>query len=306
MPLIEPSPEVAEALRQGRPVVALESTLICHGIPRPRNLALARALEAEVRAGGAVPATVALLDGQARVGLVDAELERLALAGDRVAKGSPRDIAPVLAREGLGATTVAGTIRLAARLGVRVMATGGIGGVHRGCEASLDVSADLHELRRSGVAVVCSGAKMVLDLPRTLELLETLGVPVLGYGTGDFPAFYVRASGLPVARVDDVPGLAAVVVVQAALGWPSGLVVANPPPADLALPEAEVEAMLAIALAEARAGAARGKDETPFLLRRLAELSGGRTVRLNEALVLANARLAATLAVALAGRGEMA
>jgi pseudouridine-5'-phosphate glycosidase len=206
----------------------------------------------------------------------------------------------------LGATTVAGTIHLAAKLGIRVMATGGIGGVHRGGEASLDVSADLHELRRSGVAVVCSGAKMVLDLPRTLELLETLGVPVVGYGTGDFPAFYVRASGLPVARVDDVPGLAGVVAAQAALGWPSGIVVANPPPADLALPEAEVEAMLGLALAEARAGAASGKDETPFLLRRLAELSAGRTVRLNEALVLANARLAAALAVALADRGLLA
>jgi pseudouridylate synthase len=300
MPPIQPSPEVEEALRGGRPVVALESTLICHGIPRPRNLALALALEDAVREAGAVPATVALVDGTARVGLTPAEIERLA-AADGVAKCSPRDLAPVLAAGGLGATTVAGTIFLAARLGVRVMATGGIGGVHRGGEASLDVSADLHELRRSGVAVVCSGAKVILDLPRTLEVLETLGVPVLGYGTGDFPAFYVRGSGLAVPRVDGLAALARVVAAQAALGWPSGLVVANPPPPDLALAEAEVGAMVEAALADARARRVAGRDETPFLLRRLAEASGGRSVALNEALVLANARLAAGLAATLAG-----
>ena len=177
---IQPSAEVTEALRSGRPLVALESTLICHGIPRPRNLALAQAVEAAVREAGAVPATVALIGGKIRVGLEPAELEALARA-DGVAKCSPRDLAPVLAGGGLGATTVAGTIHVAARLGIRVMATGGIGGVHRGGETSLDVSADLFELRRSGVAVVCSGAKVILDLPRTLEVLETLGVPVVGY-----------------------------------------------------------------------------------------------------------------------------
>jgi pseudouridine-5'-phosphate glycosidase len=295
-------PEVRDALLAGRPVVALESTVLSHGLPQPLNLETGLALEASVREGGAVPATVGLLGGRVCVGLTPDELERLTRAG--LEKVSLWNLPALVARGASGGTTVAATAHLAHLGGLEVFATGGIGGVHRGGEASLDVSADLHELRRSGVAVVCSGAKMVLDLPRTLELLETLGVPVVGYGTGDFPAFYVRASGLPVARVDDVPGLAAVVAVQAALGWPSGLVVANPPPADLALPEAEVEAMLGTALAEARAGAARGKDETPFLLRRLAELSGGRTVRLNEALVLANARLAAALAVALAGSGE--
>lgn len=296
----EPSPEVADALRSGRPVVALELTLICHGIPRPRNLTLARTVEAAVREAGAVPATVALLDGRIRVGLDDAELERLATA-EGVAKCSPRDLAPVLASGNLGATTVAGTIFVAARLGIRLMATGGIGGVHRGGEASLDVSADLHELRRSGVAVVCSGAKIILDLPRTLEVLETLGVPVLGYGTADFPAFYLTASGLPVPRVDGLDGLAAAIAAQAALGWPTGMVVANPPPAELALDPAELEAALARALAEARAQGVRGKDETPFLLARLAEASGGRSVVLNEALVVANARLAARAAAVLSG-----
>lgn len=298
-PMIEPSPEVADALRHGRPVVALESTLICHGIPRPRNLALARALEARVRAGGAVPATVALLGGRARVGLAGDELEWLATT-DGVAKCSPRDLAPVLAAGVPGATTVAGTIFLAARAGIRVMATGGIGGVHRGGEGSLDVSTDLHELRRSGVAVVCAGAKVVLDLPRTLEVLETLGVPVLGHGTDDFPAFYVRESGLPVARLDGPEALARAVAAQAALGWPAGIVVANPPPAGLAFDHAEMAGLVAAALSAARAAGVSGRDETPFLLAHLAEASGGRTVTLNEALVLANAGLAADLAVRLA------
>jgi pseudouridine-5'-phosphate glycosidase len=295
---IEPSPEVADALGSGRPVVALESTLICHGIPRPRNLTLARTIEATVREVGAVPATVALLDGRIRVGLDDSELERLATA-EGVGKCSPRDLAPVLASGSLGATTIAGTIFVAARLGIRLMATGGIGGVHRGGEASLDVSADLHELRRSGVAVVCSGAKIILDLPRTLEVLETLGVPVLGYGTADFPAFYLTASGLPVPRIDGLEALAHVIAAQAALGWPSGLVVANPPPAELALDPPELEVALRDALADAKAQGVRGKDETPFLLAHLAEASSGRSVTLNEALVVANARLAAQVATVL-------
>lgn len=296
---IETSPEVADALARGRPVVALETTLICHGIPRPRNLALAHAVEAAVREGGAVPATVALIGGRIRVGLGAKELALLAAADD-VAKCSPRDLAPVLAGGGLGATTVAGTIFVAARLGIRVMATGGIGGVHRGGEGSLDVSADLHELRRSGVAVVCSGAKVILDLPRTLEVLETLGVPVIGAGTDDFPAFYVRGSGLPVRRVDGPASIAAVVRAQAGLGWPAGLVVANPPPADLAIPRETAETLIRDALAEARGKGVVGGAETPFLLARLAAASGGGTVALNEALVLANARLAAAIAAAVA------
>ena len=197
------APGVAQALADGGPVVALESTLICHGLPRPRNLELGRAVEAVVRTEGAEPATIAIVDGVIRVGLDDATLVRLATADD-VVKCSPRDLALVLATAGLGATTVAGTIRIAAAAGIRVMATGGIGGVHRGGETSLDVSADLHELARSGVAVVCSGAKIILDLPRTLEVLETLVVPVVGYRCAGFPAFYARDSGLPVPAVSTI------------------------------------------------------------------------------------------------------
>ncbi len=292
-------PEVGLALEAGAPVVALESTLICHGLPRPRNLELGRAVESTVREAGAVPATIAIVDGIARVGLGPATIERLANADD-VVKCSPRDLALVMAGRALGATTVAGTIRIAAAAGIRVMATGGIGGVHRGGESSLDVSADLHELARTGVVVVCSGAKIILDLPRTLEVLETLTVPVLGYRCDRFPAFYARDSDLPVPRLDGIAAAAAVVRAQAALGWPTGLVLANPPPAELALPRAELEAWIATATAEAAGRGVIGKDTTPFLLAALARLSGGRTVALNEALVLDNARVAAALAVALA------
>ena len=292
-------PEVGLALEGGAPVVALESTLICHGLPRPRNLELGRAVESAVREAGAVPATIAIVDGIARVGLGPATIERLANADD-VVKCSPRDLALVMAGRALGATTVAGTIRIAAAAGIRVMATGGIGGVHRGGESSLDVSADLHELARTGVVVVCSGAKIILDLPRTLEVLETLTVPVLGYRCDRFPAFYARDSDLPVPRLDGIAAAAAVVRAQAALGWPTGLVLANPPPAEFALPRAELEAWIATATAEAAGRGVIGKDTTPFLLAALARLSGGRTVALNEALVLDNARVAAALAVALA------
>lgn len=290
-------PAVARALAEGQPVVALETTLICHGLPRPRNLDLALAVEAAVRAVGAVPATVALIDGRVRVGLDEPTLRRLARA-EGVAKCSPRDLALVLAQGRLGATTVAGTIRIAAACGIRLMATGGIGGVHRGGETSLDVSADLFELARSGVAVICSGAKIILDLPRTLEVLETLGVPVVGFGTDSFPAFYARESGLRVPRMDRVEDLAALLRTQADLGWPSGMVVANPPPAALALPLKELESWIAAALADTRAQGIQGAQETPALLSALAERSGGRTVALNEALVLENARLAAEIGIA--------
>jgi pseudouridine-5'-phosphate glycosidase len=292
-------PEVAQALAHGRAVVALETTLICHGLPRPRNLDLARAIEQAVRAEGATPATIAVLDGRIRVGLDDAALVRLAQA-EGVVKCSPRDLPVVMAQGALGATTVAGTIRIAAAAGLRVMATGGIGGVHRGGEASLDVSADLYELARSGVVVVCSGAKIILDLPRTIEMLESLAVPVVCHGTDSFPAFYARESGLRVPRIDDLAGLAALVRAQAALGWPGGMVIANPPPESLALPCEELEGWIETALAEARGRGIAGKDETPFLLAELARRSAGRTVTLNEALVLENARLAARLAVAVA------
>ena len=293
-------PAVARALAARAPVVALESTLICHGLPRPRNLELARAVEAVVREAGAVPATIAVVDGDLRVGLDAVTLERLA-AAENVVKCSPRELALVIARRTLGATTVAGTIRIAAAAGIRVMATGGIGGVHRGGEVTLDVSADLHELARTGVAVVCSGAKIILDLARTLEVLETLAVPVVGFRCDRFPAFYACDSGLPVPRVDDVETLAALVHAHAGLDWPTGIVIANPPPAELALAPALLEKWIAAATAEAATQGISGKDTTPFLLAELARLSEGRTVILNEALVLDNARLAATLAATLGG-----
>ena len=289
-------PAVAQALAAGDPpVVALESTLICHGLPRPRNLDLAREMEGVVRAEGAVPATIALVDGTIRVGLDEATLKRLATA-EHVAKCSPRDFPYLLATGRLGATTIAGTIRVAAAVGIRVMGTGGLGGVHRGGEDSMDVSADLFELARSGVAVVCSGAKIILDLPRTVEVLESFGIPVVGFRTDDFPAFYALGSGLSVPRVDDLDALAACVRVQAALGWPSGLIVANPPPEELALARSELESWIAQASGEARARGIQGAAETPALLAALADASGGRTVALNEALVLGNVRLAAQLA----------
>ncbi|MFL5333921.1 MAG: pseudouridine-5'-phosphate glycosidase [Geminicoccaceae bacterium] len=297
------NPAVARALNAREPVVALESTLICHGLPRPRNLEVARAVEAIVLAEGAQPATIALIDGRIRVGLDAPTLARLA-SSDGVVKCSPRDLALVAVRRALGATTVAGTIHIAAAAGSRIMATGGIGGVHRGWERSLDVSADLHELGRSGVAVVCSGAKIILDLPRTLELLESLAVPVVGYRCDAFPAFYARDSGLPVSRLDAVAELAELVKAQAMLGWPAGLVIANPPPADLALPAAQLEAWIAAALDDALARRVMGKHTTPFRLAALARLSEGRTVALNEALVLDNARLAARLAKAYAAGGD--
>jgi pseudouridine-5'-phosphate glycosidase len=291
-------PRIERSLAAGGPVVALESTLICHGLPRPRNLELAQAVEAAVRAEGAEPATIAIADGVVRVGLDAATLERLTGLDD-VAKCSPRDLAVVCATGAMGATTVAGTIRIAAAAGIRLMATGGIGGVHRGGEISLDVSADLYELARTGVAVICSGAKIILDLPRTLEVLETLAVPVVGYRCNGFPAFYARDSGLAVPRLESIDELAAVVLTQEAMGWPTGMVVANPPPEALALPVDLLEGWIAQATAEATAQGIAGKDTTPFLLAALARLSAGRTVTLNEALVLDNARLAACLARAL-------
>jgi pseudouridine-5'-phosphate glycosidase len=290
--------EVEAALAERRAVVALESTVIAHGLPRPDNLALAHELEAAVRAAGAVPATIAMLDGRLRVGLDAAALERIATAPD-IAKCGPGDLAAVAARAGLGATTVAGTLAIAARAGIRIMATGGIGGVHRGGERSMDISADLPALAHHPLVVVCSGAKAILDLPRTLEVLETLSVPILGWRTAEFPAFFCAASGLPVARIEDAAALGRALAAQRALGSAAGILVVNPPPAALALDAREVETILARALAMAREQGIAGKAETPFLLRQLAEASGGRSLGANRALLLANARLAAELAMAL-------
>lgn len=292
-------PEVRRALDSGAPVVALESTVISHGLPRPHNLETARLMETTVREHGATPATIGLVDGRAVVGLTETELERFA-TDDDVAKVSRRDLAAVLATGALGATTVAGTICLAHRAGIRVMATGGLGGVHRDGEQSLDVSADLYELARTPVAVVCAGAKAILDLPRTLEVLETLGVPVVGYRTDRFPAFYSRESGLSTSsRVESTEELALLLEAQHALELSTGLLVVQPPPADSALPRASVESWIADALTAAENEGVSGGDVTPFLLDHVARLSEGRTLVTNTALLLNNARLAARTAAAL-------
>jgi len=291
-------PDVAAALAARRAVVALESTVIAHGLPRPQNLTVARALEEEVRGLGSRPATIALADGQAIVGADDALLMRLAQE-DTIAKVSLRDIAPVLARRGLGATTVAATVEIAARAGIAVMATGGIGGVHRGAESSFDESADLEAIARNPVCVVCAGAKLVLDLALTLERLETLGVPVVGYGTDDLPAFYVRSSGLPLAhRVDDA--LAAARVAREQLARGAGIVFAVPIAVVDALDRREAEAEVTRALEAAEQQGVRGAALTPFLLAQLNDATRGRSLAANLSLLRANARVAAQIALALA------
>ncbi len=290
-------PEVAAALAARRAVVALESTVIAHGLPRPQNLAAARALEEEVRGLGSTPATIAIVDGQAVVGADDALLTRLA-EDPAVAKVSLRDLAPVLARRGLGATTVAATVEIAARAGISVMATGGIGGVHRGAERSFDESADLEAIARHPVCVVCAGAKLVLDLALTLERLETLGVPVVGYGTDELPAFYVRSSGLPVPhRVDDALSAARVVREQLARG--AGIVIAVPIMAGDALDRREAEAEVERALESAKRQGIRGAALTPFLLGQVSDATGGRSLTANLSLLRGNARVAAQIALAL-------
>ncbi len=296
--VLDVAPEVAAALAAGRPVVALESTIVAHGMPWPRNLETARMLEAEVRAGGAVPATIAILDGRLRVGLDPSALERLAKDGT-VAKASRRDIAALVASGGSGATTVSATMAIAAMAGIAVFATGGIGGVHRGVESTMDVSADLYEFARTPVAVVCAGAKSILDIPRTLELLESLGVPVIGYRTDEFPAFYARTSGRKVDRRCETAGeIAALLAAQRRLGF-GGVLVANPIPAEHALDAASIEATIAEAMLEADRRGIRGADITPFLLARLNDLTKGASLAANIALVRSNAALAAEISAAL-------
>jgi pseudouridylate synthase len=298
--LLDVAPEVAQALAGGRAVVALESTIISHGMPYPDNLRTARAVEDVVRAAGAVPATIAVVGGRLRVGLDDAALERLAGDPD-VAKASRRDLPALVARGATAGTTVAATMYLAHLAGIAVFATGGIGGVHRGAEHTFDVSADLDELASTPVTVVCAGAKSILDLPKTLEVLETGGVPVVGVGTDEFPAFFTRTSGLPVDhRVDSAAELAALVAAHRRLGMRGGVLVANPIPAADALDPADIDARIADAIADAeRAGVTR-KQVTPYLLARINELTDGRSLVANIALIRNNARLAAELAVELA------
>jgi pseudouridylate synthase len=285
-------------------VVALESTIISHGMPWPRNLETALRVEAAVREAGAVPATVAVIDGVMRAGLAPAEIEALARAGPAVAKASRRDLPFLLAEGRTGATTVAATMIVAARAGIRVFATGGIGGVHRGAERSFDISADLSELARTPVAVVCAGAKAILDLRLTLEWLETHGVPVIGYGTDTLPAFWARSSGLRLdRRLDSAEAIAAVLRAKwdPALGGAldGGVVIANPIAPEHAVPLERIESVIAAALGEAAAAGIHGAATTPHLLARIGELTGGDSLASNIALVLANARLGAQVAVAL-------
>jgi pseudouridine-5'-phosphate glycosidase len=292
--------EVAEALAAARPVVALESTLIAHGLPRPRNLSVARELEGVVRAAGAVPATIGLVAGEPRIGMDDEALELIASADD-VVKCGVRDLAVVAARGGHGATTVASTAWLADRAGIRVFATGGLGGVHRGARETWDESADLDTLARVGIAVVCSGVKSILDVAATLERLETLGVTVLGYGTDRFPGFYLHDSGHPVPwRVDSPEEVAAVLAARSTLGTEArAVVIANPLPVGEQLDPALHDRVVEAALAAAAEQGVSGKEITPFLLDHLQRETGGASLDANVRLVVANASLAARIAGAL-------
>jgi pseudouridylate synthase len=296
VPHLQVSAELERALRLNGPVVALESTVITHGLPHPQNLELARAMEAAVQSEGATPATIALLDGTIRIGLSDGELRRLAEAESPL-KVSRRDFATAILKKASGGTTVAGTMLAARQAGIRVFATGGIGGVHK--ESPFDVSADLRALAETPMIVVCAGAKAILDLPATLEYLETLGVPVVGYRSDEFPAFYSRESGLKVGvRLDSPEEIAAFAKTHWSLGMDGAVLVANPiPPAD-AIAKSEIDPIIAGASREAQAGHIHGQDLTPFLLRRIHELTGGRSLQANLALLLNNARLAAGIAKA--------
>jgi pseudouridine-5'-phosphate glycosidase len=288
--------EVRQAVEARRPVVALETTIVTHGMPYPENLETARAVEAEIRAQGAIPATIAVMEGAVRVGISDAELEALAQAKD-VLKVSRNDLAYAIASGRPGATTVAATMICARLAGIRVFVTGGIGGVHRGGESSFDISADLEELARTSVAVVCAGAKALLDLPKTLEYLETRGVPVIGYGASEFPAIWSRSSGLAVPlRVDSLAEIARMLELKWALGLEGGAVVANPVGAEDEIPAAEMSGYIAQAVAEADRRQITGKAVTPFILSRLNEVTEGRSLKANIALVKSNARVGAGLA----------
>ena len=294
------SPAVQKALDEGRPVLALESTIISHGMPYPQNLETARLCEAEARKHGVEPATVAIIHGKLCAGLTDEELEYLAKAGPKVAKASRRDL-PILAARGAdGATTVAATMIVAAMAGIRVFATGGIGSVHRGAEVTMDISADLEELARTPVAVVCAGAKSILDLGLTLEYLETKGVPVLGYRTETLPAFYTDESDFKVDyRMDSPEEIAAAVTAQRDMGYPGGMLITNPIPHQYAMPKDVIDAAINQALAEAKEQGVKGKATTPFLLARVCELTGGESLKSNIQLVLNNVALGAQIAAAM-------
>ena len=295
------SPEVAVAISAGKAVVALESTIISHGMPYPQNVETALLVEDTVRQAGAVPATIAILNGRLKAGLTIEEIQQLGKRGTDVVKCSRRDLPFVVARNEDGATTVAATMIIAAMAGIRVFATGGIGGVHRGVEETMDVSADLDELARTNVAVVCAGIKSVLDIGRSLEYLETKGVPVAGFQTDTLPAFYSRDSGYPVDyRVDSAAEVAAAITAKRKMELHGGMVIAVPIPEDHALDRGEIDAVIEDALAEMGRLGITGNETTPFLLGRIAEKTGGKSLEANIQLVINNARVAAEIAVELA------
>jgi pseudouridine-5'-phosphate glycosidase len=303
--LLSISDEVATAIAEGRPVVALESSLIAQGLPIPDNLETAVASEQSVRDEGAVPATTAIDGGRLLVGAGSAVLERLADPQKGAAKAGSRDLAPLLAAGRLASTTVSAALRMASMAGIRLLSTGGIGGVHRGAGTSFDVSSDIDELATVRVAVVCSGAKSILDLPATLELLETRRVPVIGLGVDELPAFYSAGSGLSLGhRVETATEAAEVLAIHLALDGSGGLLFVQPPPAELAIPSDEVAAWIEAATADAARSGMRGGSLTPFILGRVAELSQGRALRTNVGLIVNNVRMAARIAVALAARSD--
>lgn len=297
-PLCEISKEVQAAFEKNLPVVALESTIISHGMPYPQNVEMAKTVEQIIRNHGAVPATIAIMDGKFKIGLEEADLERLAKEKP-VAKVSRRDLADVFAKGALGATTVATTMIGAHLAGIKVFVTGGIGGVHRGVEETMDISADLEELGQTPVTVVCAGAKAILDLPRTLEYLETKGVPVVGYQTDYLPAFYTRTSEYKLnTRVDSVEEIAKMMHYSELLDLKAGLLVTNPIPAEHEIPHEEIDAIIQQAVAEADEKGIRGKDSTPFLLAKIVELTNGASLKTNIELVYNNAKVGAQIAVA--------
>ncbi len=294
------SPEVKQALAEGKPVVALESTIISHGMPYPKNVETAMLVEKTIRDNGAVPATIAIIGGRLKAGLSAEEIEYLGKSGRKVAKASRRDMAAIVARGADGATTVTTTMIIAHMAGISVFATGGIGGVHRGAETTMDISADLEELGSTPVMVVCAGAKSILDLGLTLEYLETKGVPVIGYGTDELPAFYTRRSGFGVDyRVDSPEELAAMFKAQQGLGMKGGMLVTNPIPEQYAMDKEVIDAAIDQAIAESREKGIHGKETTPFLLARVVELTGGDSLESNIQLVLNNATVAAKTAAEL-------
>ena len=296
------SPEVRKALDEGRPVVALESTIISHGMPYPRNVETALMVEQTIRDNGAVPATIAVIGGRLKAGLSPEEIEYLGKTGRGIAKASRRDLPALVARGADGATTVTTTMIIAHMAGISIFATGGIGGVHRGAETTMDISADLEELAQTPVMVVCAGAKSILDLGLTLEYLETKGVPVIGYGTDELPAFYTRKSGFGVDyRVDSPEQLAAMFRAQRELEFRGGMLVTNPIPEEYSMDKAVIDRAIEQALAECREQGVHGKETTPYLLARVVELTGGDSLESNIKLILNNARIAALTACELAG-----